>query len=66
LPFFTTKPGGSGVGLALVREVVDAHRGQLMLTQREGGGAQITLHLPGKREFGAGKESLARLTLTRA
>jgi two-component system, NtrC family, nitrogen regulation sensor histidine kinase NtrY len=65
LPFFTTKPGGSGVGLALVREVVDAHRGQLTLSRREGGGAVVTLYLPGKREPTA-KESLARLTLTRA
>lgn len=64
MPFYTTKPGGTGVGLALVREVVHAHDGQLTLAAREGGGATISVLLPGRRpspELG----SRARLTLTR-
>ncbi len=65
LPFFTTKPGGSGVGLALVREVVHAHGGRLTLGPREGGGAAIRVWLPGPRPQ-ADLASRARLTLTRA
>jgi nitrogen fixation/metabolism regulation signal transduction histidine kinase len=65
LPFFTDKPGGSGVGLTLVREIVDAHLGQLTLgTQREGG-ALVSLRLPG-RAAPLDVSSKKRLTLTRA
>lgn len=65
LPFFTTKASGSGVGLALVREIVQAHQGRLTLASREGGGAAITVMLPGLQpETDATKR--ARLTLTRA
>ncbi|MEY4508551.1 MAG: hypothetical protein RLZZ450_673 [Pseudomonadota bacterium] len=65
LPFFTTKAGGSGVGLALVREIIQAHQGRLSLASREGGGAVITVWLPGLQpETDATRR--ARLTLTRA
>jgi two-component system, NtrC family, nitrogen regulation sensor histidine kinase NtrY len=39
LPFFTTKPKGTGVGLSLARQVVLAHRGSIAVTDAEGGGA---------------------------
>lgn len=65
LPFYTTKPGGSGVGLTLVREVVHAHGGSLSLGENEGGGAAIRVWLPGPRP-GLSNEDRARLTLTRA
>jgi len=64
LPFYTTKAGGSGVGLALVREIVDAHGGYLTLADREGGGALVTLRLPG-RSAPVDPSTRARLTLTR-
>lgn len=63
LPFYTTKAGGSGVGLALVREIVDAHGGYLTLGDREGGGALVTLRLPG-RSAPVDPSTRARLTLT--
>lgn len=37
VPFFTTKPGGSGIGLVLARQIVDAHGGSLSLANREEG-----------------------------
>ena len=47
VPFFTTKPGGSGIGLALSRQIADAHGGMLDLRNREDArGARATLTLP--------------------
>jgi nitrogen fixation/metabolism regulation signal transduction histidine kinase len=46
LPFYSTKPGGSGVGLALSNEIVEAHRGRMRLQAREGGGTVVTCWLP--------------------
>lgn len=47
VPFFTTKPGGIGIGLVLSRQIAEAHGGALTLENRSGGrGAQATLMLP--------------------
>jgi nitrogen fixation/metabolism regulation signal transduction histidine kinase len=47
VPFFTTKPGGSGIGLALSRQIAEAHGGSLSLTNRAGrSGAEAILRLP--------------------
>jgi two-component system nitrogen regulation sensor histidine kinase NtrY len=47
VPFFTTKPDGSGIGLPLSRQIAEAHGGSLVLTNREGGkGAEALLRLP--------------------
>jgi two-component system nitrogen regulation sensor histidine kinase NtrY len=43
VPFFTTKRDGSGVGLALTRQVMIAHGGSVSVGEREGGGAKFTL-----------------------
>ncbi|QRN96520.1 hypothetical protein JRI60_47245 [Archangium violaceum] len=65
LPFYTTKEKGTGLGLALSREIIDAHRGRLRIENREGGGATVTVWLPGRDMTIAGRTSLARLTMTR-
>jgi nitrogen fixation/metabolism regulation signal transduction histidine kinase len=43
VPFFTTKEGGSGVGLALARQVMTAHGGFIRLLESDGSGARFTL-----------------------
>jgi two-component system nitrogen regulation sensor histidine kinase NtrY len=47
LPFYSTKPTGTGLGLTLCREIVEAHQGRLSIANRDGGGALVTLWLPG-------------------
>lgn len=47
VPFFTTKPGGSGIGLALCREIVEAHGGSITLQNSvDGSGCQAQVVLP--------------------
>jgi nitrogen fixation/metabolism regulation signal transduction histidine kinase len=46
LPFYSTKPKGTGLGLTLCREIVDAHGGRLSIANRDGGGALVTVWLP--------------------
>jgi nitrogen fixation/metabolism regulation signal transduction histidine kinase len=47
LPFYSTKPTGTGLGLTLCREIVEAHGGRLSITNRPGGGALVSVWLPG-------------------
>ena len=47
VPFYTTKPKGSGVGLALAQQIARAHGGEIRLVNREDGpGARAIIHLP--------------------
>lgn len=47
VPFFTTKPGGSGIGLALSRQIAEAHGGSVALVNRTTGrGCEARLELP--------------------
>jgi signal transduction histidine kinase len=48
LPFFTSKPTGTGIGLSLARQVAVAHGGAIAAANGAGGGAVLRLNLPGQ------------------
>jgi signal transduction histidine kinase len=45
-PYFTTKSGGSGLGLLIVRRIVREHGGELAIESSEGKGLTLTIRLP--------------------
>jgi nitrogen fixation/metabolism regulation signal transduction histidine kinase len=52
VPFFTTKPTGSGIGLPLARQIAEAHGGSLALRNRKSGrGAEAVITLPAAAAF---------------
>ncbi len=45
-PFFSTKTRGTGLGLAVSKQIVDEHRGRIRLLNRRGGGTRVVIELP--------------------
>ncbi|WDE14446.1 HAMP domain-containing histidine kinase [Thalassomonas haliotis] len=46
LPYYSTKVDGSGIGLSICREIIDAHQGQISLSSPPGGGLEVSIALP--------------------
>jgi signal transduction histidine kinase len=63
-PFFSTKERGSGVGLALCREIVEAHNGTLKIEPGSGGGTVVSCWVPGQGPCAPARTG--RLTLSRS
>lgn len=49
-PYVTTKPRGTGLGLPIVKKIIDEHGGRIEITNLPPHGAQITIHLPFVKE----------------
>ena len=64
VPFYSTKERGSGLGLTLCREIVEAHGGALRLENRDGGG--LAVHVRLLHRSAAPDGTAGRLTLTRS
>ena len=47
-PFFTTKEKGSGLGLSIVRKIIEGHRGTIDIQSKEGEGTRVEVQLPRK------------------
>src|SRR5262249_6562054 len=45
-PFFTTKAKGTGLGLAVVKRIVDEHRGEIAIAPATPCGTRVTIRLP--------------------
>jgi two-component system sensor histidine kinase HydH len=45
-PYFTTKNTGTGLGMAIVQKIIDAHYGEITVSSEEGKGTVITIYLP--------------------
>ncbi|MFI5330822.1 MAG: sensor histidine kinase [Desulfobaccales bacterium] len=54
VPFYTTKLGGTGLGMVFVRQIVDEHRGAITLDSRLGRGTTVTIRLPHRFTEAAG------------
>ncbi len=59
-PYFTTKGGGSGLGLPTSRRLIEEHGGRLTLTSEAGVGSDFCVVLPAGRPEGAGQGSIGR------
>lgn len=46
VPFFSTKPGGSGIGLVLSQQIAESNGGSIQIANREQGGCRVTIRLP--------------------
>lgn len=61
LPFYSTKERGTGLGLALCREIIESHGGKIRLQNRDGGGLVVTCWLPARD---VATSLAAKITLT--
>ena len=57
-PFYTTKPGGMGIGLSVSRSIIESHQGRLWAAPNDGPGATFSFSIPRSHERVTGAHSL--------
>jgi signal transduction histidine kinase len=50
-PFFTNKEKGTGLGLGIVKKIIEAHNGTVQIDNSDEGGARVTIELPVRQEL---------------
>lgn len=58
VPFYTTKIGGTGLGLVFVRQIVEEHRGTINITSAPGKGTKVSIDLPQRFKEGLERPAL--------
>jgi two-component system, NtrC family, sensor histidine kinase AtoS len=54
-PFFSTKPAGTGLGLAVVQRIINGHKGEIGISSEPGKGTTVTIRLPGLQNSSEGQ-----------
>ncbi len=47
-PFFTTKKGGTGLGMSIAKKIIEAHKGKIRMESKQGTGTEAIIDLPYK------------------
>ncbi len=58
-PFHTTKPKGTGLGLAVTHKIIESHHGRIFVESTKGVGTEFTLEFPARSERGLDQNALA-------
>ena len=45
-PFYTTKKGGTGLGMSITKKIIEAHNGDIVIQSRQGKGTEVRIELP--------------------
>lgn len=56
-PFFTTKETGTGLGLGIVKNIIESHGGQIQISQKEDRGTRVTIQLPASQDTNDGNNT---------